>query len=165
MSKAVELMKQIAEVLVDYDKQVLEGLVASIPARREALKAVRTRRGAGEFKGEYSSTQYAYAQIDAAGGKGWMELLRGCSDGMIAEQLAKSEGAKAEARNAKLAAKLAKIEISNVAALESCRTHDGFNGRWSVETDKGTKHVFLNVILAGGYNIQCLHHRVLANIK
>lgn len=164
MGKALELMKQVAEVLADYDKQALEGLVASIPVRREALKAVRARYDAGEFKGKYASIDYAYAQIEAVGGKGWMELLR-CGNVAIGERLAQTEAMKAKSRNAKIAAKLDHAGIHEITGFESSRSSNGFTGRWSVETDKGAKHVFIDVILAGGYNIQCLHSRVLANVK
>lgn len=164
MSKSIELMKQIAEVLADYDHQVLEGLIASIPARREALAKVRERYDAGEFKGKYASIDCAHARIAAAGGKVWVELLRN-GNKYVTEYLNKTEHIKAEARNAKIAAKLNDAGITEVTSNESNRSAEGFTGRWSVETDKGMKHVFIQVILAGGYNIQCLHHRVLVNVK
>ena len=151
-------MQAITEVLKDYDAQVVAGLIASIPARREKVAAVL----ATKFTGKYATTQKAYAMIDAAGGKGWLEMLR---HGSINEMITKGEAMKAEARNAKIAAKLNKAGISAVTGFDSNRTADGFTGRWTVETDKGIKSVFIDVILAGGYNIQCLHHRVLVNVR
>ena len=155
---AIQLMKQIEDVLKEYDAQVVSGLIASIPARREKVAAAR----ATKFTGQYATNQKAYALIEAAGGKGWLEMLR---HGSINEMIAKGEAMKAEARNAKIASKLNKAGISAVTGFDSNRTADGFTGRWTVETDNGIKSVFIDVILAGGYNIQCLHNRVLVSVK
>lgn len=157
---AIPLMQAISDVLKEYDAQVVAGLIASIPARREKVAAVRAMK----FTGQYTTTQKAYSIIEAAGGKGWLEMLRHGTT-RINEIIAKTEAMKAEARNAKIAAKLNKAGITSVIGFESNRTTDGFTGRWTVETDKGIKSVFIDVILAGGYNIQCLHHRVLVNVK
>lgn len=155
---SIVLMKTITEVLKEYDAQVVAGLIASIPVRREKVSIVR----ATKFTGQYATAQKAYALIEAAGGKGWLEMLR---HGSINEIIAKAEAMKAEVRNAKIAVKLNKAGIVAVTGFDSNRTVDGFTGRWTVETDKGIKSVFIDVILAGGYNIQCLHHRVLVNVK
>lgn len=164
MSKTAELMKQITEVLADYDRQVLEGLIASIPVRREAKKAVQARWDAGEFKGMYATNHYASAVLEAVGGKGWSSLLE-WGNAAIAEKLTKQEAAKAEARNAKIAAKLDKAGINAVTGFKASTSRNGYEGTWKIETDKGEKWVRLSVILAGGYNIQCLHHRVLVNVE
>lgn len=155
---SLNLMAEIAEVLKEYDAQVVAGLIASIPARREKVAAVR----ATKFTGQYAASQKAYAMIEAAGGKGWLEMLR---HGSINEMIIKGEAMKVEARNAKIANKLNKAGITAVTGFDSSRTPNGFTGRWTVETDRGIKSVFIDVILAGGYNIQCLHHRVLVSVK
>lgn len=160
---AIKLMQQIQEVLAGYDAKVLQSLIDSIPRRREALKALSDRRA--EFAGKYATTNYAYAQIEAAGGKGWLEMLRGCNNAMVIERVTKQEAAKAEVRAAKIAAKLNKAGITEVTDGEAAHTTDGFNGYWKVMTDKGAKTVKLEVIGAGGYNIQCYHYRVLVNIR
>lgn len=162
MTNAINLMNQIAEVLSGYDAKVLQSLIDSIPARREAVAAVRARRS--EFKGQYATTQFASAQMEAAGGKGWSELLRS-SNAYIVENLTKAEAAKAEARAAKIAAKLAKAGVNEVTEGNAEYTRDGFNGWWKVVTDQGTKMVKLEIIGAGGYNIQCYHYRVLCSVK
>lgn len=160
---AIKLMAQIREVLAGYDAKVLQSLIDSIPVRREALKAVSARWNAGEFTGKYATNYYASAQIEAAGGKSWMENLRYGNAALI-ERLTKQEAGKAELRAAKIAAKLNKAGVKEVIDGDAERTSDGFNGWWKVETDQGTKFVRLEVIGAGGYNIQCYHYRVLCKV-
>lgn len=163
MANAITLMKQIQCVLAEYDAKVLQSLIDSIPRRRAAKKAVQERWSAGEFKGQYATNHYASACIEAVGGKTWSNLLEWGNAALI-EKLTKMEAAKAEARAAKIAAKLTKEGINEVTDAGAERTSDGFNGWWKVETDLGTKFVKLEVIGAGGYNIQCYHYRVLCKV-
>ena len=159
MSNAVKLMEEISEVLLGFDSMRLQNLIDSLDIRRAAVAAVdRTR-----FSGMYASNLYESARIEAAGGKKWMEYLRNGKAWSI-NHITKTEKANSEARNAKIAAQLSKAGITKVAGSESNHSVNGFEGRWTVETDKGQKSVFINVILAGGYNIQCLHIRVLCKV-
>ena len=163
MSNTVAMMKKIQEVLAGYDAKVLQSLIDSIPVRREALKAVRARWDNKEFTGKYATNYYASAQLEAVGGKRWMENL-GYSNSALIERLTKQEAAKAEARAAKVAAVLNKAGIKEVLDGGEEYTNDGYNGWWRIETEQGTKFVRLTVIGAGGYNIQCYHYRVLTKI-
>lgn len=70
-----------------------------------------------------------------------------------------------KARNANIANKLIKAEITQVLSSVFTRTSDGFNGIFKVETNKGPKVVTVDTIYAGGYNIQCFHIRVLVKVK
>ena len=66
--------------------------------------------------------------------------------------------ATANKRNASIAKKLEKAEVTGSAVV---RTEDGFNGVFNINTKKVT----IETVYAGGYNIQCLHLRVLVKIK
>lgn len=67
-----------------------------------------------------------------------------------------------EARNARIHKKMADAGIKNIDAdnFEIVWGED-FEGFWVIDGF----NVRINVIWAGGYNIQRLHHRVLVNVK
>ena len=67
-----------------------------------------------------------------------------------------------EARNARIHKKMADAGIKNIDAdnFEIVWGED-FQGFWVIDGF----NVRINVIWAGGYNIQRLHHRVLVNVK
>jgi hypothetical protein len=69
---------------------------------------------------------------------------------------------KHENRNAKIAGKLEKAGITNIDAINfEVEYGNDFVGSWIIDGHKVT----IKVIFAGGYNIQCLHNRVLCNVK
>jgi hypothetical protein len=55
--------------------------------------------------------------------------------------------------------------VVEVISEEFYRTADGFNGEFVVDTNAGRKTVTVNTVYAGGYNIQCLHLRVLVKVR
>ena len=67
-----------------------------------------------------------------------------------------------EARNYKIANKLQKAGVDNIDAINfEIEYGNDFSGSWVIDGH----NVTIKVIFAGGYNIQCLHNRVLCNVK
>ena len=147
----------------EMDAKVLDNTQAWAQGRCEALK---------EFKAsdEYQTLrrdQWAlYAKLHSlAGGKTWYSVFGNGYGTRVAEFVTKNCKATADRRNASIAKKLLKAGVSEVISNEFTWSPDGFNGIFRVATDKGDQTVTINTVYAGGYNIQCLHLRVLVHIK
>lgn len=153
------LMKELTDVLAKFDADSLSGMINTIQPRRDALASAK------EMYKNIRHDAYAYYPhlYDACGGKGWLELLRNSNDYII-DRITKLENMKVESRNAKIAVKLDKEGITSIVGFDSASKGADFEGRWSVQTDKGIRHVILTVISAGGYNVQCHHYRILVRV-
>ena len=78
------------------------------------------------------------------------------------EKTIKETKNKHEARNYKIAKKLEKAGVTNINAINfEIEYGNDFTGSWVIDGH----NVTIKVIFAGGYNIQCLHNRVLCNVK
>lgn len=164
MTKAREITVALDALFAEFDAVTYEEN-REWGVRRAA--AVRDFRNSPEYAEVRRAGQAAlYARLFAiAGGKTWYNLFSGRSDAMIREAMDTHTARTIAGRNATIAAKLEKAGIAEVVSAETARTSDGFNGRFVVETDKGRKVVTIETIVAGGYNIQCRHLRVLVRIK
>lgn len=124
-----------------------------------AAHAARALKRSPEFKRDpLGSYQRLYG---ICGGKSWYRLLDGRSDAGIAEAVEREFNKRVASRNAKVAAALHKIGVNTATGIVWASSADGFSGTFRVQTDKGQRTVTLRVITAGGYNVQCLHARVL----
>lgn len=148
----------IEEVLKEYDAKYLKNLLETIPTRLQAVREAK----AGPRTNVYDYYAKVYA---AAGGKTWYQILEGRNLQMINEYVTKLESSKVKQRNAKIAVKLQKAEITEIADVKYQRSSDGYTGIWVVNTNNGVKRIKLEIIIAGGYNIQCLHYRTLVSVK
>lgn len=163
MNAIDQITTKLEEVFAPMDAKVLEGTQAWAKGRVAAIK---------EFQAsdEYQSIRFnawkLYGRLHSiAGGKTWYNLLSGNSPATIKAFVQKNCKAIADRRNASITAKLVKAGVTEVISEEFTSTNDGFNGVFVVNTDAGKKKVTIETIYAGGYNIQCLHLRVLVRVK
>lgn len=154
-------MTQIADaltaLLAETDAKVLADSLTRIEARYQAAiewSKTANRREMGEHA-------YYTKLFDLAGGKTWWQALSGRSTQGRAEVITKNCEAVAAKRNATIEAKLNKAGITEIEQAEVIWNKDGFDGIYRA----GSKRIEIRTILAGGYNIQCLHMRVLVHIS
>ena len=162
MTPAAQIMNALAEVFAPMDVRVTAESIEWAKGRRAAIREFSANATREERRDQWGY----YGKLHAlAGGKTWYNALNGRNDAMIEEFMTKNCAATAEARNANIAAKLAKAGVTEVTETTFTQTKDGFNGTFVVMTDAGRKVVTVNTIFAGGYNIQCLHLRVLTRVR
>lgn len=140
-------------------------------AHADVLWALERRKALYDFKKteEYTelSKKGAWGGVydrmfGICGGKTWYAVFTQNSKEGVEEYVRKNAAAIAKARNAKIAAKLLKAGVEAVEKADVGYCTDGFRGLFWIN---GNRCVTIEVILAGGYNIQRLHQRVLCNVK
>lgn len=158
-----QIIAQLNEVFAKYDEDYKAKQIAWLNERLDGFKEFRANLG----KLSKANDVYTYYEklFDYFGGKTMYNRLTGHSrKGAIAEMVKMCDRTIA-ARNATIASKLLKAEITEVLESTFVYTNDGFNGTFSVNTNSGKKVIHINTIVAGGYNIQCAHYRTLVKVK
>ncbi|KAI9549455.1 hypothetical protein GHT06_001855 [Daphnia sinensis] len=158
MTAIKTIMNSLETFFAEQDAKVADGEVKWAFERAAAMK---------EFKSNPENrkmNQYSYYEklFAVAGGKTWYNIFDGRNATMIEELVRKNSKSKNDKRNARIAAKLLKSGVTEVTDAKVAYCQDGFRGHFVVN---GDKIVTVESILVGGYNIQCLHQRVLVNVK
>lgn len=155
-------MEKLDEVFAPMDAIVVEAAKKWGVERFEAVKAFICTK---EYK-QITNTTAKYDKLhEIAGGKTWYNIFNGRNKILIEEFMVKNCEMVVKKRNVSIAKKLEKAGVAEVLGETLYDTKDGFNGFFKVVTDKGIKNVNVETIMAGGYNIQCLHLRVLVKVK
>lgn len=96
-----------------------------------------------------------------AGGKTWYNIFNGRNWQMVSEIVAKNIAALIAKRDAQIIKALNKAGITEIPEFELVEVSDGIEGTFYIADHKVT----IRTILAGGYNVQCLHMRTLVKVK
>ena len=149
------LQQIITDAFADLNAQMLSRQLAWAEARLADTKAVIAelapkRRQMGEWA-------YYDAVFATAGGKTWFNMIFGDLVGNVTKNIANLIAK----RDAKIIDALVKAGITELQPFTLMQTSDGFEGTFYVDGNR----IKIITILAGGYNIQCLHQRTTVKVK
>jgi hypothetical protein len=159
------IINKLDEVFAPMDALVLESAQEWAKGRVQALREFQRSEDYVNKCIKADPARYYQHMYMLCTGKTWYNVFNGNSQAIVAEFVAKNCAATAKKRNAAIAAKLEKVGVVEVISEEFYRTADGFNGEFVVDTNAGRKTIAVNTGYAGGYNIQCLHLRVLVKVR
>jgi hypothetical protein len=153
-----KLLNQIEAAFADADAQSIAALPEIVIAQRAKYQPMLKAM----YDAPYGSHAHNVAQndINFEFSKGFQEDARYGEQGHI-ERVTKRVEKTHEARNQRILNKMVKAGITSID-VDDFRVIYGedFEGCWVI----GGNLVSINVIWAGGYNIQSLHQRVLVKV-
>ena len=162
MANEIEkLVSKIAPMFVELNAQLHERQLKWALGRAAAIREFKSNP-----ENKKTDTWSYYTKLFAlAGGKTWYTAFNGRGDAFITEFITKNVEATIEKRNYLIAKKLVAKGISEITGTHVINSN-GFEGTYVATNSEGKKAaITINVIMAGGYNIQCLHCRTLVKVR
>ena len=163
------MIEQLNNAFADLDQRMQTAAIdfasekkANYPTAR-AEKEVEIKEWITEGKMDAKNRYNAmfHWELDYFGSRGLREIILYRSWPDAVDKINKNTQSKIDRRNAQIIKALEKKGVSEIPEFELVEYSDGLEGYFNVADNQVT----IRTILAGGYNIQCLHARTLVKIK
>jgi len=154
------LLKKLTAAFAEADAKSIAGIPEEVQRSREWYRNAYAKLRE-EFPINRQNGNRFYSELNRIASKQIQEDMNWSFDDHV-ERVTKRTKRTHENRNKRIAQKFEKAGIADIDSDDLVVIYgEDFCGEWVINGH----HVKLDVIWAGGYNIQCLHCRVLCSVK